>query len=281
MSSKIRGMWLLSVVVLCLMALNFTGCAVGTRAKANRVYDFADIVQFGVGLTHENPKSGVIPPALGVHAQLTEFINLGALTYAGAIWEMDGRGFYQGREERFRAGLGPIQILQFNQDYVSDDYYKNYFKQSNTIWGNRMNSRPMRWLESPAKEVNYLYWSEEKRIGKPVFPRGWHYWENIGLEVALSEPFITHWGFILKLGIDPSEISDSLLGLFNVDFKKDDLSEGEYFEMMEDIRVSKLTGGPVGLPEKMRTCTQDCITGTKNFFMWLIPDSSAPKPAAE
>jgi hypothetical protein len=44
----------------------------------------------------------------------------------------------------------------------------------------------------------------------------------------LCEPFLTHLGVSLRLGFDPSEISDFVLGIFYVDFKGDDLTADEY-----------------------------------------------------
>ena len=84
------------VLVVCLLMsmLVTSGCHYGM----NRSADFRDIFQFGIGLTTENPDSGIIPPALGLYVQATEFLNLGAVTFTGKSLEWDGRGLFYGPE---------------------------------------------------------------------------------------------------------------------------------------------------------------------------------------
>lgn len=53
--------------------------------------------------------------------------------------------------------------------------------------------------------------------------RGWQYWETIGVQAGISDPFITHSGLYLHVGVDPSEVVDFLLGLFTIDLKGDDI----------------------------------------------------------
>lgn len=214
-----------------LLGLAFSGCQ--SRYGASRVYDFCDIFQAGVGVTSENPKTGVIPPSglfnvlpLGVHVQATEFLNLGAVQYTGRTAEWDGRGFFYGKESRERFGLGPLQILRIDQDYKNG--YENYFKKVDGAWTTRMNTEAMRWRKTPAKELEYEYWSDQLHIGAPIMPRGWQYWENLGIEIGVAEPFFSHLGASLRLGFDPSEISDFVLGFFTVDFKSDDLTDDEF-----------------------------------------------------
>ena len=94
----------------CWMVLAFSlgGC----RYASNRKADFMDIFQFGVGITTENPYSGMFPPTCGIYLQITEFLNLGALTFHGKVWEWDGRGTFAGFESRTRLGLLPYQEVQ-------------------------------------------------------------------------------------------------------------------------------------------------------------------------
>ncbi|MCX7049934.1 MAG: hypothetical protein NTX50_31185 [Candidatus Sumerlaeota bacterium] len=212
--------------VLACLGLVMSGC----RYAHNRLYDFCDIFQAGVGVTSQNPDSGMVPPAIGVHVQASEFMNLGAVYFNGSTAEMDGRGFFAGPESRQRYGLLCFQRLKIDQSYTSGSM--NYFKQSQSQWTKRMNSRAMRWSEAPAKELDYDYWAEDIHEGYPILYRGWQYWENIGVEFALSEPFLTHLGFDVRFGIDPSEVSDFVLGFFGVDFQSDDLTEDEYEEMV-------------------------------------------------
>ena len=217
------GMWnLLAAVLLCLSTLMASGC----RYATNRGNDFADIFQLGAGMTTENPSGGWLPPSLGVHVQATEFVNLGAVHFAGYAAEVDGRGLFAGQENRTRLGLGPLQAIKIDQNYAKGS--ENYFKKTESEWCRRMASRALRWNDTPAKELNYRYWADTLSVGWPVMHRGWQYWENIGVEVALCEPFATHLGFTLRVGFDPSEISDFVLGLFCVDFKEDDLTRNEF-----------------------------------------------------
>lgn len=214
---------------LLVMMLSLSGCRYG----ANRSADFRDIFQFGAGLTTENPTSGMLPPSLGLYAQVTEFVNLGAVHFTGLTAEWDGRGLFAGPESRTRVGLGPYQLLRIDQDY--ENGCENYYKKEDALWTARMNSPKMRFWEKPAKELEYKFWAnpyhESYPIWQPVMHRGWQYWENINVEASISEPFITHFGLNLKLGFDPSEIFDFLLGFATVDFKRDDLTPAEYDEM--------------------------------------------------
>ena len=217
------GMWnLLAAVLLCLSTLMASGC----RYAANRVNDFCDIFQVAGGVTTENPVGGALPPSLGVHVQASEFVNLGAVHFSGYSAEMDGRGFFAGQENRTRMGLGPLQSVKIDQNYQKGA--ENYFKKSDSEWTRRMASRELRWKDMPAKQLNYRYWADSMTVGWPVMHRGWQYWENCGVELAFCEPFATHLGFTFRLGVDPSEISDFVLGFLGVDFKEDDLTRNEY-----------------------------------------------------
>ncbi len=210
-----------------LAALPLAGC----HYAVNRVADFGDIFQIGGGVTAENPVTGMVPPSLGVYAQVTEFINLGAMHFSGLSAEWDGRGKFAGPESRTRLGFLLYQQLRIDQDYANG--VENYFKKSDTLWNDRMNSTAMRWRNRPAKELEYEFWSLANREGYPIMHRGWQYWENINLEVAVSEPFLTHLGFNLRLGLDPSEILDFALGFFCLDLKRDDLTAEEFQEFRE------------------------------------------------
>lgn len=218
----------LALPVMLGMSLALTGC----RYASNRAADFHDIFQAAGGITAENPKTGMIPPSFGAHIQLSEFLNLGAIHFSGLVTESDGRGSFSGFESRTRLGLGPWQRVRIDQDYAGGS--ENYFKKLGTLWSDRMNSPRLRFANRPAKNLHYesLLGPSE---GTPVFHRGWQYWENISLELAISEPFLSHFGFHIRLGFDPSEISDFLLGFMSLDFKHDDLTEAEYVEMVGDI----------------------------------------------
>lgn len=220
---------------LTLMLTPMVGCQ---RYGQNRLADFMDIFQFGAGVTAENPVTGVIPPSLGVYVQATEFLNLGAMHFHGVSAEWDGRGTFVGPESRVRYGFGPWQRIQIRQFYDLGE--ENYFKKVNGAWTKRMNSKAMRWWNKPAKELEYEYWAYTRHDGMPIMHRGWQYWENFNLEVAIAEPFITHLGFNVRLGFDPSEIFDFLLGIATIDFKRDDLTPEECAEMMSGVVADQL-----------------------------------------
>ncbi len=230
--SRASGMFFACIIALCMSVFLLTGCS-GNRVKSNHLHDFYDMFQFGFGVTHESPKSGPMPLALGVYAQATDFVNLGAVKFSGHNWERDGRGVFSGHQEHTRLGLGPLQVLQIKQDYVTAK--KDYFKTPGTLWDARMESQELRWKKdwknTPAKELIYEYWADELHVGLPVMHRGYQYWGLCSIEIAICEPFVTHFGFDLKLGFDPSELSDSVLGYFDIDYKRDDLTEDEYREV--------------------------------------------------
>lgn len=210
---------------LALMAgssLGLTGC----RYALNRYYDFRDMLAVGVGATAENPVTGWVPPSLGVYLELTDFLHLGAITHNGYTAEMDLRGAFAGPEYRTRFGFLWWQMLQINQDYENGWY--NRFKDPSFPWTQRMSAWGMRSHGHPAKRLNYEYWSQYRQYGQFLKPRGWQYWEYTGLEVAICDPFFTHFGVMLRLGLDISEFSDFLLGIFGVDYKHDDMTEEEF-----------------------------------------------------
>lgn len=213
---------ILSLLMLLVVAIGATGCRYGK----NRYYDFRDTFHLGAGLTAESSRS-IIPPSLGVYAELTDFIHLGAITHNGVTAELDLRGSYVGPESTTRFGFLWWQKLRRNEDYSRAHYY-NYFKDRNTPWAARMEALDMRLKGRPAKQLHYERWANNYSKGTALMHRGWQYWGYSGIEVAICEPFLTHWGVMARVGIDPSEISDFLLGFFLIDFKHDDLTEDEF-----------------------------------------------------
>ncbi|NQU44072.1 hypothetical protein HQ520_12360 [bacterium] len=223
--SQIRvGVRLTAILVLLAAVSLLSGC----RYSQNRLYDFCDVFQLGAGVTFENAHTGMVPPSLGIHAQVSDFVNLGAIHFTGATAEMDGRGFFAGSESRTRIGFLPIQLAQIQQDYEFGR--ENYFKKENTSWDSRMQLKSMTFRDVSAKELHYASAREWLHKGTPLFPRGWHYWLTTSLEVAVADPFLTHAGLHLRLGVDVSEISDFVLGIFAFDFKHDDLTVEDYAE---------------------------------------------------
>ena len=104
---KYHAARMLSLLMLVLVALAATGCRYGT----NRYYDFRDTFHVGVGITAESSRS-IIPPSLGVYAELTDWLHLGAITHNGLTAELDLRGTFVGPESTTRFGFLWWQMLR-------------------------------------------------------------------------------------------------------------------------------------------------------------------------
>lgn len=219
--------WVMLLVLIGVL-LNTTGC----RYMTNRYYDFRDTWALGVGISTENSSAGILPPALGVYVEATDFLHLGAIRHYGPVAEVDLRGSGVYYEELDRLGLGPWQAIHLDQDYLHSDT-KNYFKTPNTLWENRMKNALNSWQGVPAKDLTYTHWAEPltAQYGYFLRHRGYQYWEYMGAEAAICDPLFTHFGIYLRAGFDISECSDFLLGWFGgFDFKGDDMSPAEFDE---------------------------------------------------
>ncbi len=215
---------MMMAVALIAMVVAASGC----RYTTNRYYDFRDIWAVGAGITGENPVTGIVPPSLGLYLELTEFLHLGALTHNGMTAEMDLRGTFVGPESTTRFGFLWWQSLQKYQDY-NNAVYMNAFKDELFPWSQRMASIEMSWLGRPAKRLHYQPWGMHMQRGSFLAHRGYQYWAYSGAQLALSDPILTHMGFMLRFGFDLSEVSDFLLGVVCVDaLKRDDLTRDEY-----------------------------------------------------
>jgi hypothetical protein len=222
-------------VVAALTAALLSGCLY-SRQRAD---DLLDILDLGVGITKDSQDSW-IPPTLGA---LVEFgpLGVGAITHNGVVAEVDGRGLYAGPDSRTRvAGLW-VQGWGRWQDYESgaSGFYKDESRSAQ--WHERMRDlsyvKKIFWPGTavPAKDLIHddATWTGE------VLPmrRGWQYWETIAVEAGISEPFLTHLGFYVRVGVDPSEVLDFLLGIFTLDLRHDDVTSS-------DLRTA-LTPGPL------------------------------------
>jgi hypothetical protein len=216
---------LASLLALALGAVLLSGCLY-SRQRAD---DFLDIFDLGIGVTAES-KASWIPPTFGVLAEVGP-VALGGITHHGLTAEVDGRGLFAGREERSRLAFFYIQGWQENEDYADGctGFYKD--RTRSRSWQERMESnafiKKLFWAGTivPAKDLIH----EDAEWRWEVFPlrRGWHYWETIAVEAGLSDPFLTHAGLYARVGLDPSEFLDFVLGIFTVDLKKDDLHQDD------------------------------------------------------
>jgi peptidoglycan-associated lipoprotein len=226
--------------VLLAIIMPLTGCAVTLDPAlylTNRYYDFRDTFDIGAGVTAENQNTGIIPMALGIHAQVTDFAQLGWIRFNGLSAESDMRGCFVGPEYYTRAGFFWWQYIQKNQDYEHGLY--NVFKNKDFLWCTRMESYLMMLNGRPAKRLHYDHYAPYPIEGFGLTHQGWQYWGYTGLNVAICEPFLSHLGIMARVGIDPSEISDFLLGWFFIDFKGDDMKPEE-FEQWKHSRFGRL-----------------------------------------
>lgn len=215
--------------MMVLMSLAATVIATtGCRYLANRYYDFRDIFEVGAGVTCENPETGVVPPALGLHVQATDFLTLGAINFYGGIAELDHRGTFVGPQSTTQMGFLCWQRY-FNRESYSEAAFMNSFKDTEFPWCQRLSSVDMMWMGRPAKSLNYNKWSLATTKGSFLTPHGWQYWASTGFQVALCDPILTHAGFTVKAGFDLSEVSDFLLGVLCIDaIKHDDMNREEF-----------------------------------------------------
>ena len=214
--------------------LNTMGC----RYLTNRYYDFRDTLDMGVGVSTENSTTGIVPPALGLYFEATDFLHLGAISHYGPVAEVDLRGSGVYHENRQRLGFGPWQALHLDQDYSVDT--KNYFKTPNTRWANWMKSVNQSLCHTPAKDLIYSRWAKDMPYGCFLRHRGYQYWEYMGTEAAICDPFFSHFGLYLRLGIDISEVSDFMLGWCGVDFKHDDMNPRMFDEFQQSCESTEV-----------------------------------------
>ena len=212
---------LLAVIAAALLS----GCLYGRQ----RADDLLDVLDLGAGITAESEHSW-IPPTLGVLAEAGPFA-LGAITHNGLVAEIDGRGLYAGPDHRARLAAIWFQGWSRTQDYDNGatGYYKD--EDASSAWHERMRDMSYtKFLFHPGTEVSAKNLLHDDAWTWEALPlrRGWQYWETIAVEAGLSDPFLTHMGFYLRIGVDPSEILDFLLGIVTVDLKRDDMTEDEY-----------------------------------------------------
>jgi hypothetical protein len=251
-TARIAGLFLLVGLL-----WSTTGC----RYFTNRYYDFRDTIAIGAGVNTENSVTGVMPPSLGVYLEATDLFHLGAMKFNGYTAETDMRGTFVGPEASSRFGFLWWQSLRINQDY-ENAFYKNAFKNEDFPWCHRMESIGNREYGQPAKRLHYEYWATMPNRGTWLLHRGWQYWEYVGAQVGVADPFVTHVGLMLRLGFDLSEVSDFALGWLGLDFKHDDMNRDEYVIFREKADVWGMRLVPVRSRRELLPLTDE-ETGTK------------------
>ena len=184
--------------------------------------DFNDCFILGAGIVTPvaptsggNQAVGPLPPSIGIYAEATEFLHLGALYKASADLEWDRRGMSIVADERAKIGLGPLHYVNVTQKPIIANAYKVEGNQMDG-WRQHMRSLTDPVFSRPAKELIF-----ESPLPEPFLQRGWQDWEVISLEVAIPEPFLLHSGLNVRAGVDPSQIFDFVLGIFCIDLYDD------------------------------------------------------------
>ena len=238
------GAWALAgIMLLC-------GCATHPRAVTsspitpgkhwfgNRLSDFMDVFQAGVGASSQTESQSWMPPTYGVYAKATPLVNLGFITHNGGTAEIDGRGMGIYGESRTEYGFGPYLGWRINQGHEIANYYKD--PDESAAWANRMSSdlgaqtsdfllellgRGTAVRNVPAKQLLH----DDTQTNHALFgmPRGWQSWAEVGAEVGVPEPFILHHGVTARAGVDVSEVADLAFGFFGYDFNRDDRRNDE------------------------------------------------------
>lgn len=198
---------------------------------SNRLADFMDIFNLGVGVTCANPKTGWFPPTAGVYVEATSLFNLGYITHNGVAAEWDGRGLGAYDESRKLHGIGLWRWWEINQGAQVANYYKD--PERSAKWKKRMETEPPEGIAGhymdgttvPANEGIH----DDTKLQSHIFGKrsGWQRSMYIGAEIAIPEPFVTHHGVTVRAGFDLSQAVDFVFGLFGYDFLQDDRQNDE------------------------------------------------------
>jgi hypothetical protein len=208
------------VVVALLAAVVTTGSGCGYFKNVRD--DFMDIGGLAIGVCtpvleegNDATVLGFIPPSLGVYVQATDFLHLGALYKISAdiTWDRRGAGIIV--DERAKFGVGPYHWITIRELPVLANGYKTEDSGLGP-WREEMANRKDPIFGAPAKIVKY-----STKEWQPYLWQGWQDWETFSLEVAISEPFITHCGFYARVAADPSQWVDAVLSLFFLDLHGD------------------------------------------------------------
>jgi hypothetical protein len=195
----------------------------------NRVADFCDMFSLGIGATHENPITGPITPSFGIHAQFSDYWQLGYLIFGGVTAEWEGRGFGAYGETREIWGFGPWSGWDVYQGANAVSYYKDPV--ASQKWRLRMDTEE-RFGDNSGHIVAHTGGNGPGSSPWKSHPRGWHNYAYTGLEVAIPlgipyTPLDTHLGITLRAGVDTSQLADFILGIFCIDFWHDDLQRSD------------------------------------------------------
>ena len=163
----------------------------------NRIFDFTDIVSFGIGFG-----------GIKVGARVTRAIDFNI-----------GDGFYYVARKDYNRWIAfsleqghSFSFIYFGtEDYRVDDTCG--FK----LWEFPLETE---YMVHKAQHINYQYnWWENPVRGHYDMREGTRDWFEIAAEAGV--------GAYARVAVHPVEIADFLLGIFFIDFKKDDVSLSE------------------------------------------------------
>ena len=209
---------------LCFLMLGGVLLSSGCGYMKNVRDDWMDVGTAAVGVApptvsgEESPQAiGILPPTAGVYLQATDFLHLGLIGKGTGdlCWDRRGAGVIV--DKRIKSGFGPWHKMRRDEEVLVGNEYK--------ITGNRMDPWRQEMLEmkdpifeEPAKRMIF-HWEDGWYVNE--MSNGWQDWEMLSVEIAIPEPFITHSGFYVRAGIDPSQFADAILALFAVDLYND------------------------------------------------------------
>jgi hypothetical protein len=213
------------VAVVGVVALGAMGCGYARNLRD----DFLDCGTLAVGVvppvvpTEEGTRAvGFLPPCIGIYAQFTDLLHLGALAKGTGDLEWDRRGLAVTVDKRCKFGVGPFHWVWIEQEPVVANAYKTPDNEMDG-WRDHMRSLRDPVMDAPAKVM--IFRPEQTVIPglktSPWLYRGWQDWEFLQLEVGIPEPFILHSGIYVRGGLDPSQVFDLVLGIFTVDLYDD------------------------------------------------------------
>ena len=217
------------------LLLSVTGCGYIRNVRD----DIMDVGSFAIGYVppvapggEKRPKAvGFLPPAIGVYAQVTDFLHFGALYKATGDLEWDRRGAGVTVDVRRKFGIGPLHDVYVKQTPVWVNAYKTPDNEMDG-WRAHMRALSDPIFGVPAKTLifepesvtlsDWYYGGEEVSwTALPWLWQGWQDWEFVMVEVAVPEPFILHSGFYVRAGVDPSQVFDLALSIFGIDLYSD------------------------------------------------------------
>jgi len=223
----------LLTVALAGLLLGAAGCGYLKNVRD----DLLDIGTVSLGVVPPVPPTqdgrkaaGFMPPCVGAYVELTEFCHLGAIYKMTGELEWDRRGLGVMVDRRKKIGFGPWHRVLIEQTPISANAYKRPGGQMEG-WRKHMRELTDPIYHRPAKVLIY----EVETVGEdpygiegwepvrkaPFLYRGWQDWETVSVELAVPEPFITHSGFSVRLGVDPSQVFDAALTIIGLDLYDD------------------------------------------------------------